>query len=46
MKTLLKKVCSGKCFFAEHSILFFCLSIILIGQSCVTIDPGGNWFKS
>ncbi len=40
MKTILKNVRNRKCFFAGHSILFFCLSIILIGQSCVTIDPG------
>ena len=40
MKTLLKKVRSRKNFFAGHRILFFCLGIILLGQSCVTIDPG------
>ncbi|HXU27071.1 MAG TPA: SPFH domain-containing protein [Bacteroidia bacterium] len=40
MKNIFKKVRSRKNFFAEHSILFFCLSIILLGQSCVTIDPG------
>ena|ERR1700740_1477003 len=40
MKNILKKVRCRKNNFAEHSILFFCLSIILIGQSCVTIDPG------
>lgn len=40
MKTILKNVRNRKYFFAEHSILFFCLSIILLGQSCVTIDPG------
>jgi prohibitin 1 len=40
MKTLLKKVRSRKKIFAGHRILFFCLGIILLGQSCVTIDPG------
>src|ERR1700751_808038 len=40
MKNIFKKVRSRKNFFAERNILFFCLSIILLGQSCVTIDPG------
>jgi len=40
MKTILKNVRNRKYFLAGHSILFFCLCIILIGQSCVTIDPG------
>ena len=40
MKTILKKVRSRKINFAGHTMLFFCLTILLLGQSCVTIDPG------
>ena len=40
MKTPFKTVQSIKSFFAGHSLLFFCVIILLLGQSCVTIDPG------
>src|ERR1700739_4199465 len=40
MKTILKKAHSKKDFFIGHGILVFCLAVIILGQSCVTIDPG------
>ncbi|MEO8762463.1 MAG: prohibitin family protein, partial [Bacteroidia bacterium] len=40
MKTILKQFWSRKNFSSKTNILFFCISIIFLGQSCVTIDPG------
>jgi regulator of protease activity HflC (stomatin/prohibitin superfamily) len=40
MKTILKKVVNRKNFLTGPSILFFCLGILLLTQSCVTVAPG------
>jgi regulator of protease activity HflC (stomatin/prohibitin superfamily) len=40
MKTILKTVWSNKNYRSKKHLLFFCLGIILLAQSCVTIDPG------
>ena len=40
MKTFLKTIWSNKNYCSKRNLLLFCLGILLLGQSCVTIEPG------
>lgn len=40
MKTTVKKVCDNPRSLSKRSLLIFCAAILLLAQSCVTINPG------